>query len=253
MNSRKPHSSPFGTTEIFDKIQALENQRKEFDRACYIVTHDLKSPLNTIRMASEMILLKNKDKMDDKTESLMQIIETSTQNLERTINGLNRFCKCGQLKDSDFTLFTFDDILKPNEVYNIPIRWSITSSTGIETIFGSKSAMTEVLHELASNAVRYSSEAEVVIDVFLYPKNGRTEIILESNSSQIPSDQSTQIFEIFTTLNTLDRFETKGEGIGLAVARRLVQSIHGEISHEPLRPRTAFKITLPSNPPAISN
>jgi two-component system sensor histidine kinase KdpD len=111
--------------------------------------------------------------------------------------------------------------------------------------------MDQVLSNLIENAVRYAP-AGSLIDVAARVEGAEVRIEVTDEGPGIPAPDRDRIFAPFHRLPRGDRDATKGAGLGLAIARRLVEAHGGHIWAEAGPDRgTRFVITLPSAPSAV--
>jgi signal transduction histidine kinase len=102
-----------------------------------------------------------------------------------------------------------------------------------------------VLHQLASNAVRFTDAGHVRISASADPRTGPV-LAVEDTGCGIPPDQIDGVFDEFAQLLNPARDRTRGTGLGLAICRRFVSAMGGEltVASTPGRGST-FTLTLP--------
>ena len=93
------------------------------------------------------------------------------------------------------------------------------------SLYGDKVQITRLVQNLVSNALKYRSEHTPVIHITARREDNTKVLSVADNGQGIPEQQQQNIFRIFNRLHTDD----KGVGIGLAVARKIVQNHGGDI------------------------
>ena len=107
------------------------------------------------------------------------------------------------------------------------MRWEVLSEGPGAVAVADSQRLAQVLGNLASNAVKYAGSGGVV-RFRVFPRGGLVRIEVADQGPGIPLDKQAQLFEPFNRLG-LERSKVEGHGVGLAIARRLVELMGGEI------------------------
>jgi two-component system CheB/CheR fusion protein len=101
-----------------------------------------------------------------------------------------------------------------------------------------------LLTNLISNAIKYRSENKLKIEISCYDSDDKATFTIKDNGIGIPSDQFTNIFKIFKTINA----NKDSNGIGLSVCKKIIELHRGEIWIESqLGEGTSINFTLAKN------
>jgi signal transduction histidine kinase len=121
--------------------------------------------------------------------------------------------------------------------------------SGLPTVSGEQRALTQLMQNLISNAIKFVPEGTVPeVRIGAVPEEGAWRVTVDDNGIGIDPAQAERIFGMFQRLHTRDAFP--GTGIGLAIARKVVEGHGGRIWAEPLPERgTRMAFTLPGEPP----
>ena len=99
---------------------------------------------------------------------------------------------------------------------------------------------------LIRNAVNYSYEG-TKIRFFLVPENDRICIFVENHGPTIPKEKLERIFEQFYRLDSARSADTGGAGLGLAIAKEIIELHHGTITAQSADETIRFTIELPAH------
>ena len=148
-----------------EKLEELNNQKSMFVST---VSHDLKTPLTSIKIFAEM-LLENEKSLSDKSKNHLEIIEGETDRLTRLINNVLDFSKIEKgVKDYSFREIYFNKIVKSViELMQYTLKMKefnlITKFDDFnDLICGDADAITEAIENIISNAIRFSTDKKEI-------------------------------------------------------------------------------------------
>lgn len=210
--------------------------------------HELKSPLATIRLQAEDILAnendrENKDKLHDilhDTDSMKNLIE-SWLNLSRLESGAYEIHKeyC-QLKP------LIKQAVRVNKVYG-DFELSTDISEDAQIVYVDRNSFVQVLSNLISNALRYSSEErKPFIEITAKKKNSNLFMQVRDNGIGINSTETNKIFEKFYQVQKGAGRKPGGTGLGLSIVKGVVELHEGTITvKSTVDVGTIFTIIIP--------
>lgn len=224
--------------------------RRQYEYMFRLANHELKSPLACIvgaaEFADEHLAAGRTDgvktclEMIHRNSSLMEEMITRYMNLSRIESG------AFALSPSDMRLF--DDVVRPiiRELRPVLIGKDMEvrfeSDDPIPVISADVEAASIVLRNLLSNAIKYgTAKTAIVVDLRLV--DGEAVVSVENEGPNIPETQLARLFEKFVRLEATQG--TKGAGLGLYNARRIVEMWGGRITVESHDEKTRFTFTIP--------
>ena len=230
-------------------IHELETKNAELERYTYTVSHDLKSPLVTIRgflgYLEKDALAGNEKKLRDDVRR----IEDATRKMQDLLNDLLELSRIGRLMNQPAESL-FVDIAKDAvellrgqiENRNVAVEISDTQTR----VWGDRVRLTEVIQNLVDNAVKFMGDQpqpRIVIGEVADPAGGNI-FYVRDNGIGIDRQFHERVFGLFSKLSV----ETEGTGIGLALVKRIIEVHRGRIwiESEPGKGAT-FYFTLPSS------
>lgn len=215
------------------------------------VTHELKTPLTSIRLFIETLELGHVDSEEEQEECLA-IMARETERLTRLIDRLLAFSKLDK-KAWKFRL-TYEEptnlIEEAIEVYRNQ-RGHQNVEVTVESLQNPKvavdrEAMIEVIYNLIHNAHKYTPQNGRDIRVTVAERRRDVAISVVDNGVGVPRRDRRRIFRKFERGQYAERAQIQGSGIGLTLARSIVQGHGGDLSYAPNKPQgSRFIITLP--------
>jgi len=202
------------------------------------VSHELKTPLTSIRMFSE--LLRDAPNPDpDKTKQYSGVISKEAARLSRLINRLLDFSRLDrgelQLRPERLDLAelareTVTDYQAQLEAVGMKLRLT-TPIGGGPVVSVDRDAFSQVIVNLLSNAGKYAaSGGEVFVDVA--SEGGKATLSVKDHGPGIPRAHQRRIFEKFYRIDDSITSGIEGSGIGLALCRQIAELHGGSIRFE---------------------
>ena len=214
-----------------EKLEELNQQKSMFVST---VSHDLKTPLTSIKIFAEM-LLENEKSLSDKSKNHLEIIEGETDRLTRLINNVLDFSKIEKgIKDYSFREIHFNKIVQSVielMQYTIKMKGFILQTKLKEfddLVYGDADAITEAIENIISNAIRFST-AKKEISVSTYYKDGFACVEIEDNGIGIDQMDIEKIFAPFFRSEDARSKKIDGTGLGLPIVKHIVEEHKGKI------------------------
>ena len=237
-------------------IAELENKNAELEGFTYTVSHDLKSPLFTIRgflgYLEQDALAGNQERL----KGDIQRITDATEKMQRLLNELLELSRVGRL-NNESTDFPFEDLVREaTELVQGRIMARgihISIEPNLPMVHGDRPRLIEVLQNLLDNAAKFLGEQkEPQIQIGCRgqdAEHGMHIFYVQDNGVGIPAEHFERVFGLFNKLDP----KTEGTGIGLALVKRILEVHGGRIWVESqVGKGTAFFFTLPSSKSAVS-
>jgi PAS domain S-box-containing protein len=233
-------------------ITELENKNAELERFTYTVSHDLKSPLFTIRGFLGYL---EQDALRGNHERLnadIQRISDATDKMHRLLNELLELSRIGRIKNES-TFTPFEEVareaagLVAGHIMERGI--AINIEEGMGRVHGDRPRLVEVMQNLLANAAKFmGSQEEPQVEIGQLgggDENHRYTFYVRDNGIGIAPEHYERIFGLFNKLDP----RSEGTGIGLALVKRIIE-VHGGriwVESEPGQGATFF-FTLPAQP-----
>ena len=242
------------TARLFDErtnlIMELETKNAELERFSYTVSHDLKSPLVTIR--GFLGYLREDAQKGDllRVDNDLGRIVNATETMQNLLNDLLELSRVGRiihpLEDVGFGEIakeTLSLILNPSVSGKIKVE----IQEGLPVVHCDRTRIVEVVQNLVSNAMKFmGDQPEPLIQIGLAGRDNETNypiFFVKDNGIGIESKHYERVFGLFNRLNP----NVEGTGIGLAIVKRVIE-VHGGriwLESEGRNRGSTFYFTLP--------
>jgi len=246
----KPISSHPTFQEIegsFNKM-AEELESTEMLRSDFInnFSHEFKTPIVSITGFAK--LLKRGDLTPEQREEYLDIIERESLRLAAMATNVLAMTKVEtQTILTDVTRFNLSEQLRSCVLLLLEGKWKTKEiDFSIEfdehMIMGNQELLKHVWINLLDNAIKFSPEGGTV-DVTIREQTDALAVAVANHGSEIPKEQLSKIFNKFYQAD--ESHSTEGNGIGLALVKKITQLHEGEVSVTSENGVTAFTVVLP--------
>lgn len=207
-------------------VQQLSQTNKDLEEFAYIASHDLKLPLFTITGYLEMLERINEGKLDDKSLAFIESAQNGASRMEKLIDDLLMYAQVSKEK-KHFSSVDCSQIVQGlmKDLHSIiQVKKAVFHCSDLPVINGNESLIKELFQNLLTNALKYSGENGVNIDLNVQRKDDNWLFSVCDTGKGIHENDMERIFEPFQ--RGRDNSESSGTGIGLAICKKIV-SLHG--------------------------
>ncbi len=225
----------------------LAEKNTELERFTYTVSHDLKSPLVTIK--TFLGYLENDIDTSDtgRIDKDMLFMNSAADKMGLLLQELLEMSRIGRIINPPVKITSGELIKEAIGIVAGPIsdrNVKVQASGESVPLFGDRSRLLEVWQNLLENAVKFMGEQpSPQIDIGVEHQDNETVFFVRDNGIGIESQYQSKIFNLFEKIDA----KTDGTGMGLAIAKRIVELYQGRIWVESigLGQGTTFFFTLP--------
>jgi signal transduction histidine kinase len=213
---------------IEERTRELQQSNDELQQFAYVASHDLQEPLRTITSFTQLLAARYKGKLDEDADEFIRYIVTSSRRMGDLINGLLalvRLRKSGQPSAA----VPFERIIRDAETsLQASIRESgaIIESGELPALVVDSVQMTQLFQNLISNAIKYRGKKTPLIRIEAVRKSSEWTFSVADNGQGFDQKYAERIFGLFQRLH--DR-EVDGTGMGLSIARKIIERHGGKI------------------------
>jgi len=227
-----------GSVQIFRDLKKQETLARQKTDFVSNVSHELKTPLTSIRMFSEM-LAEGRVADAAKQRSYLNIITSEAARLTRLINNVLDFSRMerGEKKYNFQTMDLGEVVRETVETYRPHLetngfRLELKFPQNGLSMFGDRDAVAQVIVNLLSNAEKYSEgKKEILVDVERV--NANAEIKVLDRGTGVPRGCEEKIFEQFFRAHDSLSSGIQGSGLGLTLARQIARAHGGDVLYQP--------------------
>ena len=230
---------------------ALAQQQQDFVSA---VSHELKSPLTSIRMYGEM--LKEGWADEEKRQSYYEFIHDESERLSRLISNVLQLANITRnepqfdlkpTKVSELMSNTESKISSQIERAGFELRFNTVDDAGSATINIDADCFAQMIINLVDNAIKFSKKADNKTIEISSRRSGDDRIMfsVRDYGPGIAKDQMKKIFQLFYRSESELTRETVGTGIGLAIVHQLAVAMNGNVDMVNANPGAEFRFWFP--------
>jgi PAS domain S-box-containing protein len=232
--------------ELINKNEELKKINAELDNFVYSVSHDLRSPLLSIKGLLGLIL--HSHLVSDEVAGYLKMAETSINRLDGTIKDILEYSRNARTevlqqevdvqKLCEFVVQDLRDDANPP----ITLKTKITGSYKITT---DRNRLGALLKNLMSNAIKYAkpNHPDAYVEVVFINHGKFFECFVNDNGIGISEEYQSKVFDMFFRGHA----GSSGTGLGLYIVKEIVQKMGGTISlSSSLGEGTSVHLSLPS-------
>jgi len=218
-----------------ERLKELDRQKTEF---VSIASHQLRSPLTAIKGYSSMLLEGSFGKLADKPREAVQIVFESSQKLVGVIEDFLNITRIelGKMKyemsiiDMGKMVESVVNELKPN-VMRRGLTMTFTGDEGPYNILADSGKLNQVFLNVIDNAIKYTPKGSIAVKIERREEGGKNIIRFSSTDTGVGMDQTTipKLFEKFVRASGAGQINISGTGLGLYVAKQIVEAHGGKI------------------------
>ena len=232
-----------------------EKQQKEInitkDKLFSIISHDLRSPFNSILGLSELLSLNTANKNIEEVENIAKMIHTSSKSTLVLLDNLLDWARSqtGQIKFEPVTLKLKPIVLEIFEILSTTAKSKDISLNYNQSInlkvYAEENMLKTILRNLISNAIKFTG-TNGKINIEAVGKHNFVEITVSDNGIGIKEDIKNRLFKVGENVTTTGTVDEKGSGLGLIICEEFVVRHGGRIWIESeVGKGSSFKFTLP--------
>ncbi|MEM9490866.1 MAG: ATP-binding protein, partial [Myxococcota bacterium] len=229
------------------KLSAANYELKEF---AYIASHDLQEPLRTVRNFSELLEQRYRKSLDERGSRWLQRINGNAARMQTLIDDLLMYSGVGRnAARSEVDAGAVVRTLLEDVAAGIHMAGAEITVGELPQVWVNKTELRQVFQNLIVNALKFRRpEVSPRIEIIAEANDDRWQFTVRDNGIGIAPEHQDRIFKVFKRLH--DRSEYAGNGIGLALVKKVVTHHGGNITvHSQPGQGSEFRFTLPAVPP----
>jgi len=227
----------------------LQRSNALLEQFAYVASHDLQEPLRMVANYTELLAQRYRGQLDARADQYIHYASDGARRMQRLVSDLLAYSRVGSQGGPLAVVSSATAVAGVLEAMQRAIRESAaTVELGeLPDVLADEGQLRQLLQNLIGNALKFRAEAPLRITVAARWSVDRWTFSVADNGIGIEMRYADRIFQMFQRLHELNKYE--GSGIGLAIAKRIVERHGGRIWLESQLGRgTTFYFTLPAVP-----
>jgi signal transduction histidine kinase len=236
-----------GQESLAQKVAELARSNADLEQFAYVASHDLQEPLRMVSAYTQLLAESYRGKLDDRADKYIRYAADGAARMQSLIHDLLAFSRVGRQE----TALASTDCNEIVEHAMDDLRAAVLESSAVVThgvlprLMANGSQLQQVFQNLIGNAMKFRSSQAPHIRIAAEKQGNEWVFSVADNGIGISAEHAENVFIIFNRLHT--RAEYAGNGIGLAICKKIVERHGGNIQAMPHQGGgTIFQFTLPA-------
>ena len=232
------------------QAKQLAQSNEELDSFAYVASHDLKSPLRAIDNLSKWIHADANDVLPEESCEHLQEMRKRVKRMDQLLNDLLTYSRAKQRGSDVEEIDIAKLVCESRDLINWPDDMQLDIAPELPVMNSLRLPLERIFQNLMTNATKYRREANAQVEISSRDLGREFEFSVADNGPGIAPEFHTKIFEMFKRLHRQN--EVDGSGMGLALVKRLVESMGGTIRVQSDEGQGAcFIFTVPKELPEL--
>lgn len=230
--------NPYAVLSSFTDITAKREAQTEILRSnsdlehfSYAISHDLQQPLRIISNFSQLLAKRYQGKLDPEADEFIAYIVGSARKMSKMITDLLEYSRIHSRGEKFQTVDLNQSLRDALNNLSLALEESgghVDVPSKLPQVWGDPSQLMRLFQNLVGNALKYRRpDIAPLVVISALPKGGYWQIHVKDNGIGIDPEMTGRLFKVFSRLHSEDEYA--GSGVGLAIARRIVERHGGEI------------------------
>lgn len=237
--------------QVLSRTEELTRSNDDLQHFASVVSHDLREPLRKINIFNTFLKEGKEAGFNENSKKYLEKIDQSSQRMENIIEGILSYSTLDKTRQP-IEKIDLNEVLENIKIdleLVIKEKGAILVSCDLPEIEGAPILITQLFYNLMQNALKFSKANQpprVIITSSFIKLEGAdaVQIIIKDNGIGLEPDFYERIFTAFERLHSKDDY--KGNGLGLALCRKIVKRHNGTITARGEKDNGAeFTVTLP--------
>ena len=237
--------------DLARKVDELARSNADLEQFAYIASHDLQEPLRMVAVYTQLLAERYRGRLDENADKFIGYASEGALRMQTLIRDLLAYSRvgrdgvaCGRV-DCEAAIEEVLLSLGPA----IHESGAAVTHSALPVVWADRSQITQVFQNLIGNAIKFRGQEPPVISVQAEKADQQWLFSVSDNGIGLAPEYTQSIFIVFQRLHT--RTEYAGNGIGLAICKKIIEHRGGKIWVESEAGRgSIFKFTMPCDDPA---
>jgi PAS domain S-box-containing protein len=219
----------FDITERKEAEEALERSNTELEQFAYVASHDLQEPLRMVISYLKLLERRYKNKLGTDADDFIGYAVDGARRMQRLINDLLAYSRVGT-HGRKFEAVDCNHVLE-QVLFQLKVSIDDNQATitcdPLPVVYGDEIQLLQLFQNLLGNAIKFRKETPPCIAVAVKQEDGQWVFSVKDDGIGLDPNQTERIFALFQRLHGWDEYT--GTGIGLAIAKKVVERHGGRI------------------------
>ncbi len=212
--------------QLRDKlVVSLERQNQELNDYTHLVSHDLKSPLQSIDALTSWLQSDYATLLGENGKETIKLIRSNVEKMDTLVKGILKYSSIGSIKKDFYKVDTAQVVKKIIDFMEIPEHISISIPKKLPIVTGDHFRLEELFKNLLRNAIKFNDKPKGEITIDFTDATDFWEFSIKDNGKGIEEKYFDKIFVAFQKLEN----DYKSTGIGLSIVKKIIDLYEGEI------------------------
>jgi PAS domain S-box-containing protein len=216
-------------TEQKRRDEEFQRSNAELEQFAYVASHDLQEPLRMVANYTELLADRYRGKLDEKADKYIFYASDGARRMQRLVADLLAYSRIGS-QGKPLLVVSSEEVVK-SVVHSLGQLVKETGATVeyhyLPPVLADEVQLRQLFQNLIGNAIKFRSDSPPRIIIRSTREGSYVHFEVIDNGIGIDLKYATRIFQMFQRLHEIGKYE--GSGIGLAIAKRIVERHGGRI------------------------
>lgn len=245
------HGLQLANRSLERRATELARSNAELERFAYVASHDLKEPLRTLTSYTQLLVKKYENALDERAREYIAYTAEAAHSMRSRIESLLEYSRSGHVDDAP--AMTDSQVGLSKAMQNLAAAISESGATitsdALPTVRAYPEEIVQLFQNLLDNAIKFRGSQPPRVHISARRRSGKRsewEISVSDNGIGIDPRSADKVFGLFQRLRPEGKYQ--GQGIGLAICKKIVEACGGRIWVEPIEGGgSRFAFTLPAS------
>lgn len=225
----------------------LQRSNQELAQFAYVASHDLQEPLRMVASYTQLLAERYRGRLDERADKYIRYAVEGAGRMQRLVSDLlsisrvDSQARAPRPVDAGVVLAR----VLADMAATLEARGAAVAADPLPVVLADEVQLGQVLQNLVGNALKFVADRPPLVRISATPDGGQWRFAVEDNGIGIEPEYAARVFEMFQRLHPRGQYE--GNGIGLSLAKKIIERHHGRIWLESTPGHgTTFYFTLPA-------
>ncbi|MCU1301670.1 MAG: hybrid sensor histidine kinase/response regulator [Candidatus Sulfotelmatobacter sp.] len=232
--------------DLAKKVDELARSNADLEQFAYVASHDLQEPLRMVAAYTQLLSERYRGKLDENADKFIGYASEGALRMQVLIQDLLAFSRVGRANGTYSTVDCNAVLEEVRKTLGATIQegGAVITYANLPGVWADRTQMAQLFQNLIGNAIKFRGEQAPVISIQAEKKERHWHFSVADNGIGIAPEFAENIFVVFQRLHA--RTEYPGNGIGLAICKKIIERNGGKIWVESQAGTgSTFKFTIP--------